>query len=136
MSSTSRFLEDSPISDHQTKTNTSLPPEMTARLFCRDCGWGWRVSDSGGDFSLSQSNIYNMSTIQTDFTRLLGITASICMANLYVLKHQFQVSESLLCSPQWPGRAEAHLPAKFPSPVASVSWHQVRHDLYQRSRTS
>jgi len=54
-----------------------------------------------------------MNTINTALTRLLGITKIVCVVTLYVLKHQFQVSEPLLCSLQWPLRAEVHLPAKF-----------------------
>jgi hypothetical protein len=73
----------------------------------------------------------NMSAIQTPLTRLLGITKNHCTVNVYVLKHQFQVSELLLCSLQWPVRAEVRLPAKFRLPAASVSWHQVRHDPCQ-----
>ena len=81
---------------------------------------------------MTRQQSINMSTIQTAITRLLGIAACVRKLNLYVLKHWFQIFEPLLCSPQWPGRAEVHSPAKFLSQVASVSWHQVRHGLCRR----
>ena len=74
----------------------------------------------------------NMSTLQTDITRLLGMKVnSIVRMNMSVLKRHFQTSKLQLCSLQWAGRAEVYLPAKFLSPVASGSCHhiQVRHVL-------
>jgi hypothetical protein len=68
-----------------------------------------------------------MSTLQTDITRLLGMkTIYSAGESVRELKHHFQASKLQLCSLQWPGRAEVHLPAKFLSPVASGSCHQVQ----------